>query len=180
MSKPPNQLGPAAHAQRAAAALATHKRNSDLLLKAFQTGVSYAECTCARGRLAVSAERHRQQPARSKVVSKPSPIGGKVKATLAALLLLLCADFAGGTALAQEKLPDAPSVAHTRFFDTHNKLLMVHTASLFAADAITTNRMLSQPNGRETNPIARPFVTKGAGMQALYWSASYGTVIGTS
>jgi hypothetical protein len=74
-------------------------------------------------------------------------------------------------------VPDAPSTR--KFWTLENKInFSIFTAEL-AADAITTQRGLN--NGmREANPLARPFVTRGAGGQAAASVLGLGLAVGTA
>jgi Domain of unknown function (DUF5658) len=67
-------------------------------------------------------------------------------------------------AAATSPLPDTPS--HRPFWTVQNKVGFGILAGLIAADAITTQRGLSQ-GMREANPLMRPFVTRGPAGEAL-------------
>jgi hypothetical protein len=101
-----------------------------------------------------------------------------------------------------ETLPDAPSPAYTpyissssnqfvgpnqssqqshRFFDRGNKIRMGIFAGLVAADGISTQEILnSGGHWREMDPLARPFVTKGAPGQLAASVIGYSFGVGTS
>jgi hypothetical protein len=103
-----------------------------------------------------------------------------------------------------ENLPEAPSVAYTRyiavssscfvstnqigserlthkFFDRGNNIRMGILAGLVAADGISTQEILnSGGHWREMNPLARPFVSKGAPGQLAASVLGYGFSVGTS
>lgn len=82
---------------------------------------------------------------------------------------------AGGTspnpafvaAATQRKLPEAPS---HRFFDRTNVALHAANFAMITGDMIST-RLILDGGGREQNPLARPFVIHGIGVQM---AASYG------
>src|SRR3989449_10670377 len=86
-----------------------------------------------------------------------------MKIKFLAILLLV------GVAEAQEKLvatdhvPDAPSTR--RFWSAENKIDLSIFAGQLAADAITTQKGLSE-GFREVNPLMRPLVTRGVAGQA--------------
>jgi hypothetical protein len=104
-----------------------------------------------------------------------------------------------------EDLPDAPSPATNtpyivessshfvstnqtmsetsthRFFDRGNKIRMGILAGLVAADGISTQEILNTGgHWREMNPLARPFVSKGAPGQFAASILGYGFSMGTS
>lgn len=79
--------------------------------------------------------------------------------------------------VSQQSLPDAAST--TKFWTLENKVnFSIFTAEL-AADAITTQRGLSQ-GMTEANPLARPLVTHGAAGQAGASALSLAAGIGTA
>lgn len=82
------------------------------------------------------------------------------------------------TVCGAQELPDAPH----EFLDRQNMLLFFINAGLVAGDAFTTDHIVNQnPNGREWNLIARPFVQKtSAGKAAIYWAGTYAGSIGLS
>ncbi len=98
-----------------------------------------------------------------------------MKALLAILIL-------GAVAQAQQfttpraTFPDAPS--HQHFWTLETKVNTGILAGLVAADAITTQRGLER-GFRETNPIMRPFVTRGAAGQAVGSALGFGASLGT-
>lgn len=61
---------------------------------------------------------------------------------------------------------------HARFFDKENNFLIGTSAITIAMDGLSTQRFLSNPNCREMNPIARPFVQSRVGSIA-YFGASF-------
>lgn len=95
------------------------------------------------------------------------------KYLFALLLAVLSTSLCGA-----KEPPDAP---HT-FLGPQNTTLFSLNAGLVAADAITTDHIVNQyPNGRESNPIARPFVEHtGAAKAALFWAGTYGGSVGLS
>ena len=72
-------------------------------------------------------------------------------------------------------LPDAPS--HVPFWTLEKKVSAGIFAGLVAADAITTQRGLNQ-GFHEANPLMRPFVTRGAGGEAVGSALGFGTGLG--
>jgi len=73
-------------------------------------------------------------------------------------------------------LPDSPS--QHRFWTLETKINTGIFAGLIAADAITTQRGLSQ-GYREANPLMRPFVTRGVAGQAAGSALGFGAGLGT-
>jgi hypothetical protein len=114
------------------------------------------------------------------------------------LMLLLAVPVFG------EDLPDAPKLAYTPyitgssssfagsnqigpetspqcFFDRGNKVRMGILAGLVAADGISTQEILnSGGHWREMDPLARPFVNRGATGQFAASVLGYGFSVGTS
>jgi hypothetical protein len=72
-------------------------------------------------------------------------------------------------------LPDTPS--QRPFWTIQNKMGLGMLASLITADAITTQRGLSQ-GLRESNPLMRPFVTRGAAGEAAGSALGFGAGLG--
>jgi hypothetical protein len=102
--------------------------------------------------------------------------GGDLKYLLS--LLLLCASLHAENlvvAPASSPAPDAPS--RRPFLTSQNKLGFGILASLIAADAITTQRGLSE-GMREANPLMRPFVTRGAAGEAAGSALGFGAGVG--
>jgi len=99
-----------------------------------------------------------------------------MKFKLLAMFLLV------GAASAQEKpaigghVPDAPSMH--KFWNTEDKIDFSIFAGQLAADAITTQRGLSE-GFREVNPLMRPLVTRGAAGQTTASALSFGAGLGT-
>lgn len=93
----------------------------------------------------------------------------RVKPLLLLLFVNLCA---------AQDLPEAPH----KFFDRQNVVLFSMNAGLVTADAFTTNSIVNQhPNGREWNPIARPFVENTNPRRAvIFWAGTYAGSIGLS
>lgn len=93
------------------------------------------------------------------------------------LILVLCATAqAEHLALATAPMPDAPS--SRPFWTVENRVGFAALGSLVVADAITTQRGLSQ-GYVEANPLMRPFVTRGAGGEALGSALGFGAGAGT-
>lgn len=74
-----------------------------------------------------------------------------------------------------QRLPDSPS-AH-KFWTLENKVNFSIYSGELAADAITTQMGLRQ-GMRETNPLARPLVTRGAAGQAVASGLGLGAGVG--
>jgi hypothetical protein len=92
-------------------------------------------------------------------------------------ILLLSAVMQGqNLAVSRFALPDAP-VQQRPFWTLENKLHVGILAGLITADAITTQRGLSQ-GLRESNPIMRPFVTRGAAGEAAGSALGFGAGVG--
>jgi len=73
----------------------------------------------------------------------------------------------------------APEAPTPRFWDLENKIDFSIFAGQLAADAITTQRGLG--NGfREANPIAAPFVNRGAAGEASASALSFGAGVGVA
>lgn len=73
--------------------------------------------------------------------------------------------FLAATACAQ--VPDAPSHSLT----TTDKVLLGGLVALNGADAWLTNQNM-RSGGREDNPLARVFVSRGSGMTAAYFAGA--------
>ena len=71
--------------------------------------------------------------------------------------------------------PDAPR--QRRFWTPENKVSAGIFAGLIAADAVTTQHGLNQ-GLRETNPLMRPFVTRGATGEAAGSALGFGAGLG--
>ncbi len=74
-------------------------------------------------------------------------------------------------------LPKAPG--QHPFWTVENKVNFSLLAGLVAADAITTQRGLSE-GFREVNPIMRPFVTRGAAGEAAGSALGFGAGVGVA
>jgi hypothetical protein len=92
------------------------------------------------------------------------------------MLLLSTAMQAQTFAVSKFALPDAPS-QQRHFWTLENKASVSILAGLIAADAVTTQRGLSQ-GLRESNPIMRPFVTRGAAGEAAGSALGFGAGVG--
>ena len=98
---------------------------------------------------------------------------------LLSILLLSAVMQAQNLAVTSFALPDAPSQQsqQRRFWTLENKVSFGVLAGLITADAITTQRGLNQ-GLRETNPIMRPFVTRGAAGEAAGSALGFGAGVG--
>jgi hypothetical protein len=94
---------------------------------------------------------------------------------LGVVLLLSFPTYAQEHFLATQNLPDAAS-AQT-FWTVQTKVDFAIFSAELAADAITTQQGLNR-GMREMNPLARPFVTRGAAGQAAGSAISMGAAIG--
>jgi hypothetical protein len=90
-------------------------------------------------------------------------------------ILLLSVAACGQSFTASPALPDAPS--QPPFLTVENKIDIGILAALVTADAITTQRGLSQ-GLREVNPVMRPFVTRGATGEAVGSALGFGAGVG--
>ena len=97
---------------------------------------------------------------------------------LLTILLLSAAMQAQSLNVNRFALPDAPS-QHVQppFWTFSNKVSFSVLAGLVAADGITTQRGLNE-GLRETNPIMRPFVTRGAAGEAAGSALGFGAAVG--
>ncbi len=95
---------------------------------------------------------------------------------LLTILFLSAAMQAQNLAVSKFALPDAPSQQRP-FWTGENKVSVSILAGLVAADAITTQRGLSE-GYRELNPIMRPFVTRGAAGEAAGSALGFGAGVG--
>jgi hypothetical protein len=98
-----------------------------------------------------------------------------MKFLLSILLLSAAMQAQSFTASSSSALPDAPS--QRPFWTVENKVNVSILAGLVAADAVTTQRGLNQ-GLRETNPIMRPLVTRGAAGEAAGSALGFGTGVG--
>jgi hypothetical protein len=69
-----------------------------------------------------------------------------------------------------------PAAEH-RFFDFRNSLALGTFGVALAGDLLSTERILAYPGFRETNPIARPFVSSRAGT-AVYTAGGFVALTG--
>ena len=99
-----------------------------------------------------------------------------MKVKFLAILLLIGVSQAQERLVAGGHVPDAPSMH--KFWNTENKIDFSIFAGQLAADAITTQRGLSE-GFREVNPLLRPLVTRGAAGQATASALSFGAGLGT-
>ena len=99
-----------------------------------------------------------------------------VKFKLLAIFLLLGVAGAEQNPASAVHVPDAPSTH--KFWSTENKIDFSIFAGQVAADAITTQRGLSE-GFKEVNPLMRPLVTRGAAGQATASALSFGAGLGT-
>jgi Domain of unknown function (DUF5658) len=95
---------------------------------------------------------------------------------LLSILLLAATMQAQNFAVSKFALPDAP-IQQRPFWTLENKFQVSLLAGLITADAITTQRGLNQ-GLRETNPIMRPFVTRGAAGEAAGSALGFGAGVG--
>src|SRR5208283_5941129 len=98
---------------------------------------------------------------------------------LLTILLLSAAMQAQSFQVNRFALPDAPSSQQHHFWTFENKVDASILAGLVAADAITTQRGLSE-GYREVNPVMRPFVTRGAPGEAAGSALGFGAAIGVA
>jgi hypothetical protein len=100
-----------------------------------------------------------------------------MKSALFAVLLLVGAVQAQPNVVATSPVPDAPSAQ--KFWSLENKIDFSILAGQITVDAITTQHGLN--NGfRETNPVMRPLVTRGAAGEAAASSIGFGFALGTA
>jgi uncharacterized protein DUF5658 len=100
-----------------------------------------------------------------------------MKFTLLLILLLVGAAQAQPNVEVTGPVPDAPSAQ--KFWTPENKIDFSILAGLITVDAITTQHGLN--NGfRESNPIMRPLVTRGAAGEAAASSIGIGFAMGTA
>ncbi len=93
-------------------------------------------------------------------------------------ILVLCATVqAENFAAASGPLPDAPNQARP-FWTTENKVDFGILGGLVTADAITTQRGLSE-GFHETNPLMRPFVSRGAAGEGVGFALGFAAGLGT-
>jgi Domain of unknown function (DUF5658) len=95
---------------------------------------------------------------------------------LLSILLLSASMQAQNFAVNSFALPDAPRQQRP-FFTVENKVGFGILAGLITADAITTQRGLSE-GYREVNPLMRPLVTRGIPGEAAASALGFGTGVG--
>jgi hypothetical protein len=100
-----------------------------------------------------------------------------MKSAILTVLLLAGAAQAQQNFLATNPLPNAPSTG--KFWSLENKVDFSILAGQIAVDAITTQHGLSE-GLRETNPIIRPLVTRGAAGEAAASGIGFGFAVGTA
>jgi hypothetical protein len=100
-----------------------------------------------------------------------------MKSALFTVLLLVGAAQAQQGFLATTPLPNAPSTR--KFWSFENKMDFSILAGQIAVDAITTQRGLNE-GFRESNPVMRPLVTRGAAGEAAASSLGFGACLGTA
>src|SRR5256712_8477064 len=94
-----------------------------------------------------------------------------MKIKFLAILLLIGAAEAQEKLVASDHVPDAPSTR--RFWSAENKIDLSIFAVQLTADAITTQRGLSE-GFREVNPLIRPLVTRGVAGQGTASALRFG------
>src|SRR5438128_9876573 len=99
-----------------------------------------------------------------------------MKVKFLAILLLIGVSKGQERLVARDQVPDAPSTS--RFWSAENTIDLAIFAGQLAADAVTTQRGLSE-GFREVNPLLRPLVTRGAAGQATASALSFGAGLGT-
>jgi len=100
-----------------------------------------------------------------------------MKSALFTVLLLVGAAQAQQGFVAASPLPSAPSAR--KFWSYENKVDFSILAGQITVDAITTQHGLSE-GFRESNPIMRPLVTRGAAGEAAASSLGFGAALGTA
>jgi hypothetical protein len=100
-----------------------------------------------------------------------------MKSAILTVLLLAGAAQAQQNFLATNPLPNAPSTG--KFWSLENKVDFSILAGQIAVDAITTQHGLNE-GLRETNPIIRPLVTRGAAGEAAASGIGFGFAVGTA
>jgi len=100
-----------------------------------------------------------------------------MKSALFTVLVLVGAAQAQQAFVATVPLPNAPSAR--KFWSYENKLDFSILAGQITVDAITTQHGLNE-GFRESNPIIRPLVTRGAVGEAAASSLGFGAALGTA
>ena len=99
-----------------------------------------------------------------------------MKSTLVLVLVLVGAAHAQQSFVAANPLPAAPTPQ--KFWSTENKIDFSILAGQIAVDAVTTQHGLDH-GFRETNPVMRPLVTRGAAGEAAASALGFGFGVGT-
>ncbi|HXR15760.1 MAG TPA: hypothetical protein VN777_06065 [Terriglobales bacterium] len=100
-----------------------------------------------------------------------------MKSRLFVILLLAGAAQAQKNLLPSSSLPDAPD--QQKFWTVENKIDFSILAGQISVDAVTTQQGLN--NGfRESNPVLRPLVTRGAVGEAAASALGFGFGVGTA
>lgn len=100
-----------------------------------------------------------------------------MKSRLFVILLLVGAAQAQQNLLPSSSLPDAPD--QQKFWNLENKVDFSILAGQISVDAVTTQQGLN--NGfRESNPVLRPLVTRGAAGEAAASALGFGFGVGTA
>jgi hypothetical protein len=100
-----------------------------------------------------------------------------MKSIFFTVLLLVGAAQAQQNFLATNSVPDAPSAQ--KFWNIENKIDFSILAGQITVDAITTQQGLNR-GFRETNPVMRPLVTRGAAGEAAASTIGFGFGVGTA
>jgi Domain of unknown function (DUF5658) len=103
--------------------------------------------------------------------------GGMMKSALLTVLLLVGVAHAQQNFIAANPLPNAPGTQ--KFWDRENKIDFSILAGQITVDAITTQHGLNE-GFRETNPVMRPLVTRGAAGEAAASAIGLGFGVGTA
>jgi len=99
-----------------------------------------------------------------------------MKSTLVLVLVLVGAAHVQQSFVAANPLPAAPTPQ--KFWSTENKIDFSILAGQIAVDAVTTQHGLDH-GFRETNPVMRPLVTRGAAGEAAASALGFGFGVGT-
>jgi hypothetical protein len=99
-----------------------------------------------------------------------------MKSVLFTLLFFVGAVQAQQNFVAANPLPETPNPQ--KFWSTENKIDFSILAGQIAVDAITTQQGLNR-GFRETNPVMRPLVTRGAAGEAAASALGFGFGVGT-
>ena len=99
-----------------------------------------------------------------------------MKSVLFTLLFFVCAAQAQQNFVAANPLPETPTPQ--KFWSTENKIDFSILAGQITVDAITTQQGLNR-GFRETNPVMRPLVTRGAAGEAAASALGFGFGVGT-